>query len=103
MFQIFPSKCDVIKSCFRIITSIPIDLSSPGDEELAKLEEKGVKAKYASVEQILELPDGKVEWKMATSSSPGTHRDKPVDNISHYYRWRYTSDARGIYHAWQDL
>jgi len=54
-----------------IIASIPIDLSSPGDKDLAKLEEKGVKARYSSVEQILELPDGKVEWRMATSSTPG--------------------------------
>ena len=51
--------------------SIPITLSSPGDEELAALEEKGVKGHYASVERILELPGDKVEWRMATSSSAG--------------------------------
>jgi hypothetical protein len=51
--------------------SIPINLSSPEDEALAALEEKGVKARYASVERILELPGDKVEWRMATASSAG--------------------------------
>ncbi|KAF9782601.1 hypothetical protein BJ322DRAFT_162951 [Thelephora terrestris] len=54
-----------------VVVSIPINLSSTEDEELAALEEKGVKGRYASVEHILELPDDKVEWRMATSSSPG--------------------------------
>lgn len=51
--------------------SIPVDLSS--DPELAKLEEKGVKGRYASVERVIELPDGKIEWRMAVSSTPGGH------------------------------
>ena len=51
--------------------SIPINLSSPEDNDLAALEEKGVKGSYASVERILELSDGGVEWRMATSSSAG--------------------------------
>lgn len=51
--------------------SIPINLSSPEDEDLAALEEKGVKGRYASIERILELPGDKVEWRMATSSSAG--------------------------------
>lgn len=38
---------------------------------MAKLEEKGVKGRYVSVERITELENGKVEWKMATSSTPG--------------------------------
>jgi len=54
-----------------IIVSIPINLSSPEDETLAALEEKGVKGRYASVERILELPGDKVEWRMATCSSAG--------------------------------
>ena len=49
-----------------IIVSIPVDLSA--DPSLAKLEEKGVKARYVSVEELKELPDGKVEWRMATAS-----------------------------------
>ena len=51
--------------------SIPINLSSPEDEALAALEEKGVKGHYAGVERILELPGDKVEWRMATTSSAG--------------------------------
>jgi Protein of unknown function (DUF3074) len=52
-----------------IFVSIPVDLS--GDPELAKLEEKGVKGRYVSVESIKELSSGDTEWRMATSSSPG--------------------------------
>ena len=48
---------------------MPVDVSE--DPEAAKLEEKGVKGRYASVERILELDNGKVEWRMATSSTPG--------------------------------
>lgn len=54
-----------------MVVSIPIDLSSPEDAELAKLEEKGVKGRYASIERIVELEDGSTEWRMATSSTPG--------------------------------
>ena len=52
-----------------LFISIPVDLTS--DPELAKLEEKGVKGRYVSVETIKELPSGNTEWRMATSSSPG--------------------------------
>lgn len=52
-----------------MIVSIPIDLSV--DEELAKIEEMGTKGRYVSVERLLELGDGKIEWRMATSSTPG--------------------------------
>ncbi|VDB94531.1 unnamed protein product [Peniophora sp. CBMAI 1063] len=48
---------------------IPVDLAE--DSELAKKEEKGVKGRYVSVERLKELENGKVEWRMATSSSPG--------------------------------
>ncbi|KAF7338158.1 DUF3074 domain-containing protein [Mycena venus] len=53
----------------RTIVSIPVDLTE--DESLAKLEEKGVRGRYVSVERILELEDGNIEWSMATSSTPG--------------------------------
>jgi hypothetical protein len=59
----------LIHSPISIFISIPIDLTS--DSELAKLEEKGVKGRYVSVESIKELPSGNTEWRMATSSSPG--------------------------------
>lgn len=52
-----------------LFISIPLDLT--GEPELAKLEEKGVKGRYVSVECLTELPSGKTEWRMATSSSPG--------------------------------
>lgn len=55
----------------RIVVSVPIALSSPEDDDLAALEEKGVKGRYASVERILELPGDKVEWRMAVSGSSG--------------------------------
>lgn len=35
------------------------------------MEEKGVRGRYVSVESIKELDGGKVEWTMATSSTPG--------------------------------
>lgn len=49
--------------------SIPIDLSD--DPELEALEEKGIKGRYVSVERLTELENGKSEWRMATSSTPG--------------------------------
>jgi len=52
-----------------IIVSIPVDVAD--DAELAKLEEKGVRARYASVERLQEVDGGKVHWQMATSSTPG--------------------------------
>ncbi|KIM65328.1 hypothetical protein SCLCIDRAFT_542377 [Scleroderma citrinum Foug A] len=51
------------------IVSIPIDLSQ--DHELAKLEGKGTKGRYVAVERIVELENGEVEWRMATSGTPG--------------------------------
>ncbi|KAF9642868.1 hypothetical protein BDM02DRAFT_3124087 [Thelephora ganbajun] len=87
-----------------IIVSIPIDLSSPEDQDLAALEEKGVKGRYASVERILGLPGDKVEWRMAASSSAGglipqvltdfvmtgaVSRDVPL-----YLRWMQTNKGR---------
>ncbi|KIP12281.1 hypothetical protein PHLGIDRAFT_98205 [Phlebiopsis gigantea 11061_1 CR5-6] len=49
-----------------IIVSIAVDLSA--DPSLAKLEEKGVHGHYVSVERIQELDNGKIEWRLATSS-----------------------------------
>jgi len=50
------------------IVSIPVDVT--GDAELVKLEEKGVRGRYVSVEHLYEV-DGKVVWQMATCSTPG--------------------------------
>ena len=70
-------------SC-SIIVQIPIDLSP--DPELSKLEEKGVKASYVSVEQLTELnggsEGGKVRWTMATSSHPGGMIPDAITNAS---------------------
>uniref|UniRef100_D8PSR8 DUF3074 domain-containing protein n=1 Tax=Schizophyllum commune (strain H4-8 / FGSC 9210) TaxID=578458 RepID=D8PSR8_SCHCM len=71
-----------------IIVQVPIDLSP--DPELAKLEEKGVKASYVSVEQLTETKDGtdsgseagKVRWTMATSSHPGGMIPDAITNAS---------------------
>ncbi|KAI0647321.1 hypothetical protein C8Q79DRAFT_620280 [Trametes meyenii] len=52
-----------------IIVSIPVDLSD--NTEYAAKEEKGVKGRYVSVERLQELESGQVEWRMATSSTPG--------------------------------
>jgi hypothetical protein len=55
----------------RLIVSLSIDLTSKGDEELRQLEEKGTKGRYVSVERVMELENGNIEWRMATSSTPG--------------------------------
>ncbi|GJE90750.1 DUF3074 domain-containing protein [Phanerochaete sordida] len=54
-----------------ILVSIPVDLSPV--PEWAKLEEnnKRVKGRYVSVERLRELPDGRLEWRMATTSVAG--------------------------------
>jgi hypothetical protein len=77
------------------VVSIPVDLT--GDAELAKLEEKGVKGRYVSVERIIELPDGGLEWRMATSSTPGGRiptfisesamAGKISDDVPHFMKW----------------
>jgi len=54
---------------YRIFVSIPVDAT--GDPNMAKLEEKGVRGRYCSVESIKELDGGRVEWRMVTSSTPG--------------------------------
>jgi hypothetical protein len=53
------------------MVSIPVDLTTPGAEDLLKLEEPGVKGRYVSVERLTELEDGKTEWLMATSGTTG--------------------------------
>ncbi|KAF4614652.1 hypothetical protein D9613_002623 [Agrocybe pediades] len=52
-----------------LIVSLSIDLSDA--PELQKLEEKGTKGRYVSVERVMELENGNTEWRMATSSTPG--------------------------------
>jgi len=81
-----------------LFVSIPIDLTS--DPELAKLEEKGIKGHYVSVESFTELPSGKTEWCMATSSSPGgripaflvdsTMASTISADVPHFLKWFQT-------------
>ncbi|KAJ3935017.1 MAG: hypothetical protein NXY57DRAFT_581336 [Lentinula lateritia] len=89
-----------VKPRTGIIISIPIDLSSPEDAELAKMEEKGVKGRYVSIERITELEDGSTEWRMATSSSPGgslpswlvegTMAGKISEDVPHFMKWLHS-------------
>ncbi|KAI9446496.1 hypothetical protein H4582DRAFT_569251 [Lactarius indigo] len=81
-----------------LIISIPVDLT--GEPELAKLEERGVKGRYVSVESLTELPSGKTEWRMATSSSPGgriptllvenTMASAISADVPHFLKWFQT-------------
>ncbi|KAK0451072.1 hypothetical protein EV421DRAFT_1209326 [Armillaria borealis] len=83
-----------------VVVSIPIDLSSPEDADLAKLEEKGVKGRYVSVEQLAELENGNTEWRMATSSTPGglipsflaesTMNSTIAEDVSHFMKWLHS-------------
>ncbi|KAJ7273295.1 hypothetical protein C8J57DRAFT_1317471 [Mycena rebaudengoi] len=80
------------------IVSIPVDLTE--DIDLAKLEEKGVKGRYVSAERIKELPNGEVEWRMATSSTPGgsiptyfVERSMPgkiAEDVPHFMQWLHS-------------
>jgi len=80
------------------IVSIPVDLTE--DSELAQLEEKGVKGRYVSVERILELEDGTIEWRMATSSTPGgsiptyfverSMAGKIAEDVPHFMKWLHS-------------
>lgn len=54
-----------------MIVTLSVDLSSPGDETLAVFEEKGTRGHYVAVERLKELENGLIEWRMATSSTPG--------------------------------
>ncbi|KAK7020477.1 DUF3074 domain-containing protein [Favolaschia claudopus] len=81
-----------------IIVSMAVDLSD--DQDLAKLEEKGVKGRYVSVERLTELEDGNVEWRMATSSTPGgsiptyfVERSLPsqiAEDVPHFMKWLHS-------------
>jgi len=81
-----------------IIVSIPVDLT--GDTELAKLEEKGVRGRYVSVERLQEVEGGKVLWQMATSSTPGGNIPRFVAegsmagqisaDVPHFIKWFHT-------------
>ncbi|KAJ7736995.1 hypothetical protein DFH07DRAFT_96528 [Mycena maculata] len=52
------------------VVHLPIDLTDPADEALLSYEGRGIKGRYACVEMITELPDGRTEWRLVTSSTP---------------------------------
>ncbi|KAF9469344.1 hypothetical protein BDZ94DRAFT_1303829 [Collybia nuda] len=86
-----------------MIVSIPIDLSE--DKDLEKLEEKGVRGRYVSVERIMELENGETEWRMATSGTPGgmipsfitesamaskISQSLPLQDVPHFVKWLHS-------------
>ncbi|OSD08592.1 hypothetical protein PYCCODRAFT_36469 [Trametes coccinea BRFM310] len=85
-----------------IIVSIPVDVSD--NAEYAKMEEKGVKGRYVSVERLQELADGKVEWRMATSSTPGGKIPQFVaessmastisKDVTHFLEWLHANRGK---------
>ncbi|KAK7054668.1 hypothetical protein VNI00_003131 [Paramarasmius palmivorus] len=64
-----------------------------GDQDLQKLEEKGVKGRYVSVERLLELENGNTEWRMATSSTPVALFLTSLSNrdVPHFLDWLHKS------------
>ncbi|KAI0780672.1 hypothetical protein BD413DRAFT_464425 [Trametes elegans] len=81
------------------IVSLPVDVSD--NAEYAKLEEKGVKGRYVSVERLRERADGTVEWRMATSSTPGGRIPQFVaessmastisKDVTHFLHWLHAN------------
>ena len=51
--------------------TLPIDLSSKSEKDLAEMEEKGVRGHYLSVEHIHEVDDDKIEWRRLVCVDPG--------------------------------
>lgn len=84
------------------IISLPIDLSD--EKDLASKEQKGVRARYVSVEYIKGLPDGNTEWSMATSSSIGglmpniivemSMASSIAKDVPHFVDWLKTHGAK---------
>jgi len=80
------------------IVSIPVDLTD--DQDLVKFEEKGVRGRYVSIERLLELEDGSIEWRMATSSTPGgsiptyfverSMAGKIAEDVPHFMKWLHS-------------
>ncbi|KAJ6632124.1 hypothetical protein B0H10DRAFT_5248 [Mycena sp. CBHHK59/15] len=52
------------------VIHMPIDLTGPEDVALLAQEDRSVKGRYACVEKITELPNGRTEWRLVTSSTP---------------------------------
>lgn len=62
----------MLNSKSRTIVSVPVDISSLEDQSLKELlPKRAVEGHYVSVERVMELENGDVEWRVVTSSSPG--------------------------------
>ncbi|KAJ7199125.1 hypothetical protein GGX14DRAFT_173710 [Mycena pura] len=82
------------------VVHLPVDLTGPGDEALLALEEHGIKGRYTCVEQIMELPDGRTEWRLVTSSTPAGSIPKSLAektlparislDVTSFIDWYYT-------------
>ncbi|THV06533.1 hypothetical protein K435DRAFT_711352 [Dendrothele bispora CBS 962.96] len=80
-----------------IVVSVPIDLSSPSDIELAQLEGQGVQGRYVVVERIMEMENGNTEWRMATTGTAGgnipqifveqTMASQVSEDVPNFMRW----------------
>jgi hypothetical protein len=55
----------------RIVITLPIDLSSESDKNLAELEERGIRGRYVSVEHIHEVDGDRIEWRRVACTDPG--------------------------------
>ena len=68
-------------------------------QDVTKKEEKGVKGRYVSVERLKELENGKIEWRMATSSSPGGSLPSFLVESTMAGQIAAVSVSFGVYHA----
>ncbi|KIM20131.1 hypothetical protein M408DRAFT_148686 [Serendipita vermifera MAFF 305830] len=51
------------------VLSTPVNVSS--DPEIAKEEYNATKGAFSAVERVKEMPDGSINWRMITTSTPG--------------------------------
>lgn len=72
------------------VVSLPFDPTS--DPSLAEAEPKGVRGMYASVEKVMEMEDGKVEWRFVISQQD--HLWQLTSPKNGYYQYTRRSDPR---------
>ncbi|KAJ7820725.1 hypothetical protein B0H14DRAFT_2599799 [Mycena olivaceomarginata] len=84
----------------RWVVHLPVDLTGPDNEVLLAHEERGIKGRYNCVEKITDLPDGRTEWRLVTSSTPAGSIPKSLAentlparislDITSFIDWYYT-------------
>ncbi|KAF9532228.1 hypothetical protein CPB83DRAFT_665682 [Crepidotus variabilis] len=83
VFQVVHLSSEEGKPRVGTIVSLPVDLTSPEDQGLHDLEPKGaITGRYVSVERVMELENGNIEWRVVTSSSPGGNIPSFIVNSS---------------------